>query len=265
MKKHFIILIVISLAFLLPVNNVNAFPFAQIFKAVSKFFSKAASKAGDDVTTKITKAAGDDGIKKVTENSDEVFKKLRELSNEESILNIKNSSSDKILSDHNVINVAEKVASNDTVRENVYGFFQGARFTARTFLNSDYFNNPNLTKKNSLICQTDREFFNFTLLINEKDKNWILLTDNYIASKDNNFTKIKKQELIVIKENDEFLFFATQIKKDKKFPSEYFIISKEGKFLFYENYLNEDVEKLISNQIKENVDNSKFKCEKINH
>ena len=106
MKKHFIILIVISLAFLLPFNNANAFPFAQIFKAVSKFFSKAASKAGDDVTTKITKAAGDDGIKKVTENSDEVFKKLRELSNEESILNIKNSSSDKILSDHNVINLA---------------------------------------------------------------------------------------------------------------------------------------------------------------
>ena len=33
----------------------------------------------------------------------------------------------------------------------------------------------------------------------------------------------------------------------------------------YENYLNEDMEKLISNKIKENVDNSKFKCEKINH
>ena len=90
MKKNILVIIIFSISIFAFVDNANAFPFGQIFKGLSKFFGKAASKAGDDVATKITKAAGDDGIKKVTENSDEVFKKLRELSNEESILNIKN-------------------------------------------------------------------------------------------------------------------------------------------------------------------------------
>jgi hypothetical protein len=257
MKKKIINSILISLLILFSTpNSTHAFPFSQIAKVISKFFGKAVKKVGDDVVN---------SSKKVSQETDEVLKKLREGSNEEAIINVKNSSNDKILNDHHLINAAEKAASNDDIRDSVVGLFQGGKFTARTFLKSDYFNNPNLTKKNTFVCYSDVQIFNFTLLIKEKDRNWILLTDNFTTSKSKNISKIPKQELLVIEEKNEYVFLSTQVKKNNKHPSEYFIIANNGKFFFYENNLDEDVEKLLSEVIVENVNNSKFKCDKIIH
>ena len=281
--RSYLILLCLSLflVFLLTIK-VQAIPIGGITK-ILKGLGKGTDliKPGSKIATP---GVGDDILKRI--NKSEVSTDL----NSNTLLN-KNSSHDDILSAHGIRKLEKvvdgkdvvEIASDNLIGDNNDGIINTIRvvwWSGRIFRTSDAFNKPQLDERLIIECQTDSDVFTFTaLLTNEinnslekKAKNWFLLSQHFpnaqvnkdgsILIKKGSYNKVSmaKQELLVLEDNEKYIIFSNKITKDHKYPTNYFIISSNTKFVHETNMYGTESPEYIKNTAKVKIEKSNFNC-----
>ena len=267
-------------------NDLQAIPIGGITK-ILKGLGKGADliKPGSKIATP---GVGDDILKRI--NKSEVSTDL----NSNTLLN-KNSSHDDILSSHGIKKLDKvldgsdvvEIASDNSIGDNNDGIINTIRvvwWSGRVFRTSDAFNKPQLDERLIIECQTDSDVFTFTaLLTNEinnslekKAKNWFLLSQHFpnaqvnkdgsILIKKGSYNKVSmaKQELLVLEDNEKYIIFSNKITKDHKYPTNYFIISSNTKFVHETNMYGTESPEYMKNTAEVKIKNSIFNCLKKN-
>jgi len=271
---------------LLFTTNVHSIPIGGITK-ILKGLGKGTNliKPGSKIATP---GVGDDILKRI--NKSEVSTDL----NSNTLLN-KNSSHDDILSAHGIRKLEKVVdgkdvvemASDNLIGDNNDGVINTIRvvwWSGRVFRASDAFNKPQLDERLIIECQTDSDVFTFTaLLTNEinnsvekKAKNWFLLSQHFpnaqvnkdgsILIKKGSYNKVSmtKQELLVLEDNDNYIIFSNKIAKDQQYPTNYFIISSNARFVHETNINGIESPEYIKNTANDKIKKSNFNCLKKN-
>ena len=271
-KFIFCLLIVFSSFFITTNSQAAVRPFIEFFEQIFKFFGKRADDVPlPDAGKKLEDLKGfgkSDEIIQTTETSKNFTNEIANFRiNKASEL--KNSTNDNLLEMHGVKN-ADKISDAVDLSEiDISDFFEDNAaintfrifvWSGRVFRVSNSFNKPD-TDRVVAECIDNREVFYFTALL-EKKKKWLLLSGN-LKNVGGNDSDLKKQNLYVLTDIDEYIIFSTQTPKNKKFPLHYFIISKEGKFYHFNNvYGTESPEYIIANA-KKKIDETKFTCLKL--
>ena len=266
--------------------NVQAIPvggIVKIFKGLGKGTNLI--KPGSKIATP---GVGDDILKRI--NKSEVSTDL----NSSNLLN-KNSSHDDILSAHGVRKLGKVVdgkdvvemASDNLIGDNNDGVINTIRvvwWSGRVFRTSDAFNKPQLDERLIIECQTDSDVFTFTALLSneinnsleKKVKNWFLLSQHFpnaqvnkdgsILIKKGSYNKVSmtKQELLVLEDNDNYIIFSNKIAKDQQYPTNYFIISSNARFVHETNINGIESPEYIKNTANDKIKKSNFNCLKRN-
>ena len=266
--------------------NVHAIPvggIVKIFKGLGKGTNLI--KPGSKIATP---GVGDDILKRI--NKSEVSTDL----NSSNLLN-KNSSHDDILSAHGVRKLEKvvdgkdvvEIASDNLIGDNNDGVINTIRvvwWSGRVFRTSDAFNKPQLDERLIIECQTDSDVFTFTALLSseinnsleKKVKNWFLLSQHFpnaqvnkdgsILIKKGSYNKVSmtKQELLVLEDNDNYIIFSNKIAKDQQYPTNYFIISSNARFVHETNINGIESPEYIKNTANDKIKKSNFNCLKRN-
>lgn len=271
---------------LLFTTNVHSIPIGGITK-ILKGLGKGTNliKPGSKIATP---GVGDDILKRI--NKSEVSTDL----NSSNLLN-KNSSHDDILSAHGVRKLGKVVdgkdvaemASDNLISDNNDGVINTIRvvwWSGRVFRTSDAFNKPQLDERLIIECQTDSDVFTFTALLSseinnsleKKVKNWFLLSQHFpnaqvnkdgsILIKKGSYNKatMTKQELLVLEDNDNYIIFSNKITKDQQYPTNYFIISSNARFVHETNINGIESPEYIKNTANDKIKKSNFNCLKRN-
>ena len=228
--------------------------------------------------------------------ADEAIKKFEKLEmpnelNANTLLN-KDATRDEILNSHGIGKI-DKALDGQNVVDAVVDKFTGdsdeeiintiriALWTGRVFRSSNVFNQPELEERLIIQCQADDDLFTFTALLNKNDnenlqeqKNWFLLSQHFPNSKltidgsiiksqnSNNIKSLPKQELIILEDNDEYIIFSNKVAKGQDYPTKYFAIFADGKFLYLENIQGTESPDYIKNTLDTKINKSKHICVK---
>jgi len=175
--------------------------------------------------------------------------------------------------------VADKFTGDSD--EEIINTIRVALWTGRVFRSSNVFNQPELEERLIIQCQADDDLFTFTALLNKNDnenlqeqKNWFLLSQHFPNSKltidgsiirnqnANNVKSLPKQELIILEDTDEYIIFSNKVAKGQNYPTKYFAIFADGKFLYLENIQGTESPDYIKNTLDTKISKSKHMCVK---
>lgn len=282
-KSHFVAFCLYLLLIIIHPFKAYSIPIGGITKII-----KGLGKGTDLISpgSKMVKpSAADEAIKK--------FEKL-EMPNElnaNTLLN-KDATRDEILNSHGIGKI-DKALDGQNVVDAVVDKFTGdsdeeiintiriALWTGRVFRSSNVFNQPELEERLIIQCQADDDLFTFTALLNKNDnenlqeqKNWFLLSQHFPNSKltidgsiirsqnSNNIKSLPKQELIILEDNDEYIIFSNKVAKGQDYPTKYFAIFADGKFLYLENIQGTESPDYIKNTLDIKISKSNHMCVK---
>ena len=77
------------------------------------------------------------------------------------------------------------------------------------------------------------------------------------------FTSIEKQELLVLEDLNKYIFFSNKPKAVKKYPSTFFIISDDAKFIYIKNFDGKKNPDYFKKNIEDKIYKSSYKCKRI--
>ena len=279
-KSHYVVFCLYLLLIITHPFNANSIPIGGITKII-----KGLSKGSDLISpgSKMVKpSVADEAIKKLEIpnelNTNTLLKKdatRDEILNSHGIGKI-----DKALDGQNVVDaVADKFTGDSD--EEIINTIRIALWTGRVFRSSNVFNKPELEERLIIQCQTDNDLFTFTALLNKNDnenlqeqKNWFLLSQHFPNSKltidgsiirnqnANNVKSLPKQELIILEDTDEYIIFSNKVAKGQNYPTKYFAIFVDGKFLYLENSQGTESPDYIKNTLDTKISKSKHMCVK---
>jgi len=185
------------------------------------------------------------------------------------VLTIKKSEIIDVLNDHglnNVNNLIDSINIDDFFKSNNedIDIFRIIFWTGRVFRVSNIFNKPKQEDRLVINCNTDINTFYFTAIL-EKKKKWLLLSNNTIDTKKLGYysPSLKRQNLYVLQDIESYIIFSTQTIEGKKFPNNYFIISKNGTFVHEKNTNGTESPNIIINNAENKILNSNYKCNKM--
>jgi len=78
----------------------------------------------------------------------------------------------------------------------------------------------------------------------------------------NNVKSLPKQELIILEDTDEYIIFSNKVTKGQNYPTKYFAIFVDGKFLYLENIQGTESPDYIKNTLDTKISKSKHMCVK---
>lgn len=249
-------------------NTAHSLPFEQLFKGIGKLFQKSADevpgvfKQSDEVlgANKANRAADENAFNSINEQINDF--------NLSRISEIKNTKTSSLLETHGVKNADKIIDLTDATQgyfenEDAINTFRLIFWTGRIFRVSNSFNKP-VEDRLIINCKTKTENFYFIAILNKKKK-WFLLNGNIIDVKELGYYKpqLKKQNLNVLYDEDEFFIFSTKTQKNKKYPSNYFIIDKNGFFINEKNIHGADSPEYIVVNAKNKISKTKDKCIKL--
>ena len=250
LKIFFLTIYFLSIAY-----NTNAVPVGgvmKLFKGAGKVLKK-----GSDEIPELGKKFEDlkDGKFKTTDKIDDTLRSSSELDNaasikygDDTISEIEKLNNEELLETHDV----KKLKDLDTVLDIVQNVDSAKNITetaaiipflerpweGRVFKSSIFFNKPNIKDKDRILinCKTSEEDFYFTALFDQNKKNYLLLSGNFV-NKNNDLKKNKmdRQELLVLDDLENYLFFSNKPITLPAYPKKYFIISKNAKLIVNEN------------------------------
>ena len=278
MKKIVLFFVIIFL--ISSVNKANAISPGSIiktFKGIGKFFKKGADEVPDigkkieDFKSGNLKSGGkiDESISSLDNTNSIQFE-------EGTLSQIDNFSNDELLDAHNIKNKKRKMDADqvldviDTIdtADAIVGTasiipFIEQEWQGKIFINSKYFNDPNLEKRILIKCETSLEGYYFTVLFNRKEGNWFLLSGNFTnKNKGLYINPMKRQELLVLKDLNEYLYFSNKPKGIKKYPTKYFIINDKAKFLYSNNSSEAKSPDFFIKDLLIKIKKSSFKCKR---
>ena len=279
-KSHFVTFCLYLLLIIIHPFKANSIPIGGITKII-----KGLGKGTDLISpgSKMVKpSVADEAIKKLEIpnelNTNTLLKKdatRDEILNSHGIGKI-----DKALDGQNVVDaVADKFTGDSD--EEIINTIRIALWTGRVFRSSNVFNQPELEERLIIQCQADDDLFTFTALLNKNDnenlqeqKNWFLLSQHFPNSKltidgfivknqnSNNVKSLPKQELIILEDTDEYIIFSNKVTKGQNYPTKYFAIFVDGKFLYLENIQGTESPDYIKNTLDAKISKSKHMCVK---
>ena len=152
--------------------------------------------------------------------------------------------------------------------------FQIAWWIGRVFRVSKNYNKPEIEDRIIIECKTGVETFIFTGLLSKefqpsldkKQKNWFLLSQHLpiTVTKSGSYTpQMSKQELMVLKDLDDYLIFSNKISSNKINPTKYFIISDNTKFVYEFNDHGTESPDYIINNAQTKILESPHVCKRI--
>ena len=135
----------------------------------------------------------------------------------------------------------------------------------QVFKSSSFFNEPEITERILISCKTNFSDFYFTALLNETKNSWLLLSGNFMHKNKNllETSPMNRQELLVLKDLNEYIFFSNKPKAIKKYPSNFFIISDDAKFLYIKNFNGKKSPDYFEKNIQDKIYQSSHKCKRI--
>ena len=140
--------------------------------------------------------------------------------------------------------------------------FMRDTWEGRVFKFSKYFNNPEIKERILISCKTNFSNYYFTVLF-YKD-NWLLLSGIVYENKNPlDFTSIEKQELLVLEDLNKYIFFSNKPKAVKKYPSTFFIISDDAKFIYIKNFDGKKNPDYFKKNIEDKIYKSSYECKRI--
>ena len=235
-----------------------------------------------------TPSAGDDILKRLnkSETSTELNSNtlLSKDANKNEILNAHGVRKlDKIIDGKDAVEVANDTFGQDN-SDTIINIIRVPLWIGRVFRASNNFNEPELDERLIIECQTSNEVFTFTaLLSNNTDanakrevENWFLLSRHFpsaqldrggkvVKKKSSYYTApMPKQELIVLEDREDYIIFSNNISVGKKYPTKYFIISANAKFVVDLNLHGTESPDYIKINAKKKIQKSNFNCLKKN-
>ena len=279
MKKIVLFFIIVFL--ISSVNKANAIspgPIIKTFKGIGKFFKKGADEV-PDIGKKIEDLKGEN-----IKSSSKIDETVLNVDNSSSIKfeegtlhQIDNLSQDELLEAHNIkqsrrqrdadqlldvidaIDVASDIAQTAIIVPFIQTEWQG-----RVFKSSNYFNNPTIKKRILIMCESNLEDFYFTALFDKKGRNWFLLSGNFTNKNPKRYyiRPMERQELLVLNDLDEYLYFSNKPTGIKKYPTKYFIINNDAKFFFEKDISEKKDPNQISNELLNKIEKSSFSCKR---
>ena len=249
----------------------------KILKGLSKGTKLVKPGLGDDVLMKFSKSKTSGDL-----NSNVLLNKN---SNHDEVLNAHGIRKiDKVVDSKDVLEITNNNLLDDDSNNGVINTIRLAFWTGRVFRVSNAFNKPQLNERLIIECQTDNDVFTFTALLSQEiesslvknTKNWFLLSQHFpnaqrkndgsILIKQSSYyqASMPKQELLVLEDNDDYIIFSNKISVDKKYPTKYFIISSNAKFIYDLNVHGTESPEYIKNTAKVKIEKSNFNCLKKN-
>ena len=246
----------------------NALPIGGILKALkgSSKILKGGSKGSKNFVPKINKLGNPEEL---------ISNTILKSKNKEEILNI-----------HGIRRIEKVVDGKDVVEYTIDGSsgngsssgsvspFQVVWWIGRVFRVSNNYNKPEIKDRIIIKCKTDFETFIFTALLSnefeasldKKQKNWFLLSQHLpiTVTKSGSYTpQMPKQELMVLKDLDNYLIFSNKISSNKINPTKYFIISDNTKFVYEFNVHGTESPDYIINNAQTKILESPHVCKRI--
>lgn len=264
--------------FLVISYDANAVPVGGIIKSL-KGAGKMLKKGSDELPD-LGKKLEDfkNGNLKTTDKIDDTLRTSSEVDNassikynDETISEIEKLSNDDLLEAHDV----KKFKKLDTVLDVVQGVDSAKNITetaaiipflerpwdGRVFKISVFFNKPEIKDRMLIKCRTITDDFYFTVLFNENNNNYLLLSGNFVKKdKALNKDKMKRQELLVLEDFEEYLLFSNKPFSLPAYPKKYFLISKNAKFVVYKNSDKSPDE--FSKNIPQLLQKTAFRCKR---
>ena len=275
------LLIIFFISFPYEANAISPGPFIKAFKGLGKLFKKGADEI-PDIGKKIEDLRG--GNIKSGSKIDETISSSSNIDNANSIkfnettlFEVENLNRDKLLEAHNIkknkrmrdadqlLDIIDSVdVASDVAQTAVIVPFIQTEWQGRIFKSSSYFNNPSVEKRILIMCESNLEDFYFTALFDKKGGNWFLLSGNFTNKNPKRYyiRPMKRQELLVLKDLDEYLYFSNKPKGIKKYPTKYFIINNDAKFFFEKNISEKKDPDLIINELLNKIEKSSFSCKR---
>ena len=135
----------------------------------------------------------------------------------------------------------------------------------KVFKSSSFFNEPEITERILISCKTNFSDFYFTALLNEAKNSWLLLSGNFMHKNKNSLdtSPMNRQELLVLEDLDEYIFFSNKPTAIKKYPSKFFLISDNAKFLYIKNFNGKKSPDYFEKNIQDKIYQSSHKCKRI--
>ena len=264
--------------------SANAIPIGAILKGLkggSKIL-KGGSKVIKPGSKIFGPGAGDDVLKRI----DDI--KIKSGNPEELISNtiLKKGSKEEILNAHGIKRIEKVVDGKDVVEYAVDGSsgdgsssgsvspFHMVLWLGRVFRVSKNYNKPEIEDRIVIECKTGVETFIFTALLSKelqnsldkKQKNWFLLSQHLpiTVTKSGSYTpQMSKQELMVLKDLDDYLIFSNKISSNKKYPTKYFIISENAKFVYEFHVAGTESPEYIMANAQTKILESTYVCKRI--
>ena len=265
--------------------SANAIPIGGIIKGIkggSKIL-KGGSKVIKPGSKIFGPGAGDDILKKI----DDI--KINKSGNPEELISntmLKKGSKEEILNAHGIRRIEKVVDGKDVVEYAVDGSsgdgsssslinpFHMALWIGRVFRVSKNYNKPEIEDRIVIECKTGVETFIFTALLSKefqtsldkKQKNWLLLSQHLpiTATKSGYYMpQMSKQELMVLEDLDDYIIFSNKISSNKKYPTKYFIISENAKFVYEFHVTGTESPEYIMANAQTKILESSYGCKRI--
>tara|TARA_B100001027_G_scaffold28324_1_gene16741 strand:- start:1801 stop:2628 length:828 start_codon:yes stop_codon:yes gene_type:complete len=183
-------------------------------------------------------------------NNDEIFEKhgIKKLKNLDGVIDIIDG-----------VEISKSFLETTLIHEYIDYTWEG-----KVFKNSKYFKSPEIEKKILIKCNSNFETLYFTAILNQQEKNYLLLSGNFIKKKSGLFKPpMKRQEMLVLGDREEYIFFSNKPKDIKKYPSKYFAIFNNKNLLYEINLNNANNPNDIAIKLNEKEFESSFNCERL--
>ena len=263
--------------------SANAIPIGGIIKGIkggSKIL-KGGSKVIKPGSKIFGPGAGDDILKKI----DDI--KINKSGNPEELISntmLNKGSKEEILNAHGIRRIEKVVDGKDVVEYAVDGSsgdgsssinpFHMALWIGRVFRVSKNYNKPEIEDRIVIECKTGVETFIFTALLSKefqtsldkKQKNWFLLSQHLpitVTTSGYYTQQMSKQELMVLEDLDDYIIFSNKISSNKKYPTKYFIISENAKFVYEFNVHGTESPDYIMTNAQTKILESTYVCKRI--
>ena len=283
MKQKLIILILSLLILFNFQNKSHAIPIGpikniivELVEKIPAFFDdifKRGKNVDEVVINNSSKEA--DNLSVVLKDQDTILNKISNETHNNYLNNLKNNSNENIALNHGARVSKTAIKKTGKISEKLTDLFDFdfsnneeikiepyilKSWVGKIYQTSSYFNQPRFEERMLLICKDRYQIFYFSIILNnQNDINRAYLTDQIDINKE--LSKFKKQELLILLDEDETKIMSTKPLSATALPSDYFVIKSNQLF---EHIKNSDPEAVLRNnkksRSKQQFDNKCYKA-----
>ena len=283
MKQKFIILILVLLILLNFQSKSHAIPIGPIKNIIVELIEKVPAffddifKRGKNIDEAVVNNSSRevDNLGIVLKDQDAILNKISNETHNNYINSLKNNSNESIALNHGVRITKTATNKSGKISEKLADLFDFEfsdseeikiepyiikSWVGKIYKTSSYFNQPKYEERMLLICKDESQIFYFSVILNnQNDINRAYLTDQININ--NNMSNFKKQELLILLDEEEAKIMSTKPLSANEAPSDYFVIKSNQLF---EHIKNSDPEAVLKNnkksRSKQQFDNKCYKA-----